>query len=982
MTGVDSTRLYGREREQAAITRLLADARAGHSRVLVIRGESGIGKTALLEYAAQQAPDMRLLRCGGIESEIELAFAGLHQLVWPLADRLDALTAAQAAALRGAVGLDATGGDRFLVATALLTLLAEAAEERPLLVVIDDAQWLDSSSADVLFFAARRLEAEPIAVLVSAREGAGEEFRSDGLPALEITGIGPADAEALLNTVPGHLAPHVRERLLAESNGNPLALLELSSSLSPAEREGHDALPAQLALTPRLQRVFHSRLRLLPEATRQLLVIAAAEESGDMSIVLAAASRLGLDISALAPAEEQGLLSVADHRVRFRHPLVRSAVYQGATFSDRVTAHRAIADVLDGTARQDRRAWHLAAAAIGYDEQAALALEQTADRARQRNGPGAAAAALERAASLSRHGTDRARRLILGARAALDAGQWSRTRYLLAEADAAEADPVLRADAASIRGVLQYETVNLDTACRTLADGADAIRDHDADRAAALLTVAARMCWLEADQPRLALIRDRVLGLPGEPVGLNRRLALSMLGSELRTGATELDGFGGAAAQSLRVHGPDPWLWPPAIQAALVGEDTMARRLYTTAVQNLRESGAIGHLAQALAGLGYSESYLGLWGDAQVHASEGLRLSRETGQPGGVALCLALLARIAGAQGRADDCYALASEAREHAVAQGTLGAVEVTRWALGLLALGSGQHEEAFAQLAEIADPAAWPDRSLFAPIAVLDLIEAAILTGRTELAEHVLGEFTGWAQPRPTPWSRLVIHRSRALLSTGPEAERGFQEALAVPGAQLRRFPFARTQLLYGEWLRRNRRRRDARTQLRPALSTLAGMGATRWADRARTELRASGETVNSRAHTAFDALTPQELQITRLAARGLSNREIGAQLFLSPRTVGFHLYNAFPKLGVASRSGLRELQLEEITDASLTPTGQSRIHAMRRTISRRKLDTGLHAGDLAQNRWATRLSRHSKSVQGGVWRWHSALGSLSMA
>ncbi len=490
MTGVDGRRLYGREPEQAAITGLLADARAGRSRVLVLRGEAGIGKTTLLDYACEQAADMRLLRCNGVESEIELAFAGLHQLVWPVADRIDGLTTTQAAALRGAVGLNGTAGDRFGVATALLTLLADAAEERPLLVVVDDAQWLDSSSADVLLFAARRLEAEPIVLLFSARDGAGAQFRSEGLPAMQLTGIKPAAAAALLDHAAGHLVPHVREKLLAESNGNPLALLELSSTLSVAEREGRDTLPAQLALTPRLQRAFQDRLTVLPEPTRQLLLLVAAEESGDMGVVMAAASGLGLDIRTLTPAEEHGLISAGDYRMKFRHPLVRSAVYQGAAFSDRIAAHQALANVLDGTAQRDRRAWHLAAATIGYDEQAALALEQTADRARHRNGPGAAAAALERAASLSPDDGDRVRRLVKGARAALDAGQRSRTRHLLAQGDAIDAAPVLRAEMAFIRGVQQYETVNLDTACRTLLDGAEAARDSDPDSAATLLTAA------------------------------------------------------------------------------------------------------------------------------------------------------------------------------------------------------------------------------------------------------------------------------------------------------------------------------------------------------------------------------------------------------------------------------------------------------------------------------------------------------------
>jgi DNA-binding CsgD family transcriptional regulator len=467
------------------------------------------------------------------------------------------------------------------------------------------------------------------------------------------------------------------------------------------------------------------------------------------------------------------------------------------------------------------------------------------------------------------------------------------------------------------RGALQYELVNLETAWHTLVDAAEDVRDHDADAAAMLLTVAARMCWLEANQPRLAVVGQRVLSLPGPPRSLGCRLALSMLGPELPRDRVPQGGFAAAAEESLRVHGPNPWLWPPGIMADLIGEDIVARRLYTTAVDRLRESGTVGQLAQALVGLGYSESYLGLWGDAQVHASEGLRLSVETRQPGGAALCQALLARVAGAQGRSDDCRRLAGQAREHAAAHGNLGAVDVTRWGLGLLALGAGRHEEAFAHLAEIADPGAWPDGSLFAPVAVLDLIEAAILTGRTELARHVLAEFTRWAAPYATPWSQLVVHRSRAMLGGGAEAEREFQAALAVPGAQLRRFEFARTQLLYGEWLRRERRRRDARDQLRAALNTLTSIGATAWAERARAEVRASGETVRAHAYTAFDTLTPQELQITRLAARGLSNREIGAQLFLSPRTVGFHLYNAFPKLGVASRSDLRGLQLEEVAE-----------------------------------------------------------------
>jgi DNA-binding CsgD family transcriptional regulator len=911
--------LYGREREQSAIAAILADARAGRSRVLVLRGEAGIGKTALLEHGCQQATGMRVLRCVGVESEIELAFAGLHQLVWPLTERIENLTSGQASALRGAVGMGGAAGDRFGVATALLTLLADAADEQPLLVTVDDAQWLDTSSADALLFAARRLEAEPIALLLAVRDGAAAEFRSDGLPGMQVGGIMPAAATALLDARAGHLAAHVREKLLADSGGNPLALLELSSALSPQERTGQDVLPARLALTPRLQRTFHDRLQRLPQQTRRLLLVAAAEESGDMALVLAAGARLGLGVETLAPAEEQGLIMVDERRVRFRHPLVRSAIYQGATFSDRIGAHRVLADVLAGQAQLDRHAWHLAAATVGYDEPAAAALEQTADRAGQRNGPGAAAAALERAAGLSPHPPDRARRLVKGALAALEAGQWGRVRQLLGEGRQLSDDPLLLADIAFISGMLRFETVDLDAACATLVEGADAVREHHSDGAALLLTAAARMCWLSADRPGLTAIGEQILSLPGRTDSLARRLALSMLGAELPAGQAPSGGFMLAAEQWLSERGPLPWLWPPGLQACQVGEDVAARRLYVSAVDSLRTSGGVGHLAQALVGLGYSESYLGLWADAQVHATEGLRLSRDTQQSGGVALCLALLSRIAGAQGRGEDCRRLADEARQHAAAQGSLGVVDVTRWALGLLALGEGRPEEAFGHLAEIAEPAAWPGRSLFAPIAVLDLIEAAISTGRTDLARHVTAELGVWSRPYAPPWSQLTIHRSQALLADGAaETEAGYRAALAVPGAQLRRFEFARTQLLYGEWLRRRKRRREAREQLRAALTTLSGMGAAPWAERAGAELRATGETIRARAAAAFDTLTPQELQIARLAARGLSNREIGAQLFLSPRTVGFHLYNAFPKLGVASRSDLRELQLEDSTPA----------------------------------------------------------------
>jgi DNA-binding CsgD family transcriptional regulator len=901
--------VYGRSKERAAVRQLVTEAREGRGRTLVIRGEAGIGKSTLLEDAADQAEGMRVLRCTGVEAETELAFAGLHQLVWPLEGRLDRLPAVQAAALRGAMGLGEPSGDRFLVAIALLGLLDEVAEERPVLVLVDDAQWLDTPSADTFLFVARRLEAEPAAVIFAAREGAAREFHAAGLPDLLLQGLEPAAAGQLLDAQDPGLAPSVRERLIEETEGNPLALLDLGSSLTPEERGGRDVLPRQLPLGSRLQQAYLERVRQLPEATQRLLLIAAAEPSNDITVVLAAAGELEMGVEAMGPAEGSGLILVDDRKVRFRHPLVRSAIYRGARFSDRLTVHRALAEVID---EEDRRAWHQAAATVGHDDQVAAALEGSAGRAEGRGGPAAAAVAFERAAALTLAEEDRARRLTRAARAAFDASQWTRSHRLLDEADRLRSDPQVRADAHFSRGLLHFQTASLDVACATLLRGAEEVQGAVPDRSALMLAAAARMAWYGDEKPRLDEVRRHVLALPLPEDALPRRLAVSLAGRTMEEDSNPAGGYLAAAFEYLERFGPSVWVWPPAILADLAGELREAQRLYHRAASRLRSAGAIGQLAQALFPLALVEMYSGQWQDSVVHATEALELSHETGDLASSGLALGILSRIAGAQGRADECRALALEGLRQAKAQGARIVVSDIAWSLAGLELSQGRFEQAFGELVVVARPEAWPDGRLFAPVVAADLVEASVHTGRLEVASRVVEAMERWIERPAPPWARVSAHRGRAQLSDGEAARGEFEAALAVPGADDRPFELAQTRLAYGEWLRRRRLKTDARGELRAALEVFAELGARPWAERASAELRATGVSVARRDPALLDRLTPQELQIGRLGAQGLSNRDIAGQLFLSPRTVGFHLSNVFAKLGIASRGELRGLNL----------------------------------------------------------------------
>jgi DNA-binding CsgD family transcriptional regulator len=902
--------VVGRDSELAILRGLLNAAQQGHGGGLVVYGEPGIGRSTLLDTAAEIGQGMMVLRCAGVESETELAFAGLHQLTWPLVDRLDSIPATQATALRGAIGLGEPSGDRLLVGIALLTLLAVVAEERPVLVLVDDAQWLDAPSADALVFVGRRLKMESIAMLFAARTGALHEFGAPGLPEMTLERLPDEAAAELLKTLDPDVAPLVRQRLVSESEGNPLAVIELSKLLSPDERHGRDDLPNQLPLSSRLQHAYLDRVHRLPDATQRLLLVAAADPSSDISAVLPAGRAMNIGMEAIGPAEEAGLIVTDDRKIRFRHPLVRSAIYGGANFNERVAAHRALAEVADEEALQ---AWHLAAATIGHDEDVAAALERSAERAEARSGPAAAAAMLERAAALSPKEVDRSRRLVHAASAAFKAGQLPRTHHLLDEAEQIERSPDVQAHLHLTRGLTYAQSATVDTATVTFLQGAGEVSSLAPEGAALLLAAAASSAWYTDEEARLDEVWKAIKALPVADDALPKRLAASLSGPTIHR-TVELPG--GLFQASLEAHAQlpiSPWAWPSPIGVNMAGDLFTAHRLYRRLAAGLRASGAVGQLAQAWTMLAIVELFIGHWSDAAMHASEVDQL-RETGDVASTASALAVLSRIAGAQGRADECRRLAAEAVRLGTDRGAIAVVAAAGWSLAGLETSEGRCEEAFLHLDPGARSDRWPDGSLVAPSFAADLVDVCWRTGRTATAERVVETMESWVRGHAPPWAHVAAHRGRALLSTGERALDEFGAAASVSGGDEHPFELAQTRLLYGESLRRQRYKTEARRQLRAAIEVFTELGARPWAERGQAELRATGISVANRRPGPSEQLTPQELQIARLCARGMSNRDIGGQLFLSPRTVGFHLSNVFAKLGIASRNELRGMKLEE--------------------------------------------------------------------
>jgi DNA-binding CsgD family transcriptional regulator len=919
--------LHGRSAETARIDVLLAAARHGRSGALVIRGEAGVGKTALLDYAAAAA-GMRVLRGTGIESETELPFAALQLLLRPGLGRLDVLPPPQAQALRGAFGLAGTpGADRFLIGLATLSLLAELAGDATLLCVVDDAHWLDRASADALQFAARRLGSEGVVLLVSARE---DGFETPGLPELTLGRLDREASRALLAECAPGLPPALADRVLAEADGNPLALLELPAALSgsskvPVALAASLELPGPLPLPRRLQQSYYRQVAALPAPTRTFLLVAAAEETGDLSLVRRAAQALGVPAAAADAAEQSGLIAVPASHVAFRHPLVRAAVYQGATSAERGAAHAALAGALDdplaGYPDADRRAWHLAAAAAGPDERVAAALEQAADRARQRLGHAAAAAALERAARLSPAQPDRARRLIAAAGAALDAGRPDAATALADQGQPLTTNPGALAEIARVRAWVAMERGAMHRVHEFVVAGAGPLAGSDPAAAAAMLRLGAVAGWWAGDAKLVQDAADRMTGLG--------RSELIPGPGALQAMADLLAGRPAAAVPRLaevvaavRRDGPEELAvrFYAANMALLIGDFDSARDLMLSTAQACRTQGVIRFLAPLSLGLSCTNFCLTRFRAATESATEGLRLAQDTGQPvreAGLYSMLALLAAIAGDEPR---CAELAASALRQFAAEEVANVSTMAEWALALLDLGLGRYGAALNRFEMTATGALrhYIQPILFAP----DQIEAAVRFGPAgngaDRAAEPLGRFTAWAGATGQLWARAVLHRCQALTQEGdPEAH--YREALRLHAVSGRAFEHGRTELLYGEWLRRDRRGTDARAHLRTALALFDRTGAAPWAERARAELRAAGEPVaaGAPAPDRLSLLTPQELQVVRLAASGATNRDIAAQLFISPRTVSHHLYRAFPKLGVTNRTALARLDLSGADD-----------------------------------------------------------------
>ena len=916
--------MIGRADERAVLERLLVDARSGRSGALVLSGEPGVGKSVLLAHAVERADGMRVVRAVGVETEIDLAFAGLDQLVRPVLPLAKRLPARQADALLGALGqTDRASQDRFLVAAATLSLLSEAAEDGPLLCVVDDAQWLDQPSVEALAFAARRLEAEGIAFLAATREG-----RWPGLPWLRLGGLGRADAAELLRERAGEVPPDVRDRLVEETGGNPLALVELVGALSREQLGGTEPLPRPLPLTPRVNEAFLARVGMLPDASRTLLLVAAADDTADPAVVFRAAASLGVVPDALEAVERAGLASVdAGGRIAFRHPLVRASVYQGSTFASRLAAHKALAGALDGDEHAERRVWHLASMAIGPDEQVARDLERSAERSRRRGGYAVAAAALERAAELTPARADRGRLLVAAAQAAFQAGQADRAAGLTVRAEPLVDDPDAANELAWLRGRVEFARGSATTAHALLVAAARGMAERDPRAAAAVLIEAARAAWNAYDRERYgeATALLAALELPvGDPLAPVVATADAI--------ADFVDGRPGDAVTRMR-RGIEAWL-PLAmaeqasgqdqefVEASLAltgftrvtGDDARGLELGTSAVAECRARGLVAWLPWALVNLSMTEATAGRHSAAVVSGTEGLRLAKDLDLPMAICGSDASLAWVAAVRGEEERCRQLATEAVELAETHHLAGIAVIATWALGLLELSLGRPEQAFDRLSDpVKGPLAVPTvRCLMTP----DLVEAAVRVGHEGDLEDTLDWFDEWASATGQPVARAAVHRCLALVDR-EGAEAHFLEALRLhqqAGPQHRPFDRARTHLLYGQWLRRARRRMDARTQLSGAHETFERLGATPWAERAATELRATGQTVSRRDAPAV-RLTPQETQVVRLVAEGGSNQEVAAQLFLSPRTVAYHLYKAFPKLGVTSRAELARLELDAL-------------------------------------------------------------------
>ena len=900
-------KLIDRQAERGVLEGLLEAIRAGESRALVVSGEAGVGKTALLEYLSQQASGCRLARAAGVQSEMELPFAGLHQLCAPMLDNLPHLPRPQREALRTAFGISAgSAPDRFLVGLAVLSLLSDAAEQQPLVCVVDDEQWLDRASAHVLGFVARRLVAESVGLIFAARVPSSELM---GLPELAVEGLSESDARALLDAaLAGPVDSPVLDRIVAETRGNPLALLELSRAVTPQQVAGGFWLPGAVRLSGGIEEHFRQRIEALPTQTRRLLLIAAAEPVGDPALLWRAAAQMEIDAAAAVPAVEANLVEVGS-RVRFRHPLVRSVVYGSALPQERREVHAALGDATDLQRDADRRAWHRANAAPGPDEEVAEELERSAGRARARGGLAAAAAFLERATVLSVGSPRRTERALAAASAKIKAGEFAAARDLLSVAESGSPD--------------DFQQARIDLMEAELA----LLTNRGSDAPSLLLKAARRLESIDADLSRATYLQALSSGYfagrlatGGGAVEVARAAATTPPPTHApRASDFLLDGLvahynSGYDAglpilrkglQAFSAGMPDDeelrWHWVAGIVARHVWDDERWHSLSERHVQLARSVGALSELPVAL----NSRAFMLLFAGDLTGAAALIQELQPAIEATGTRLAPYAALGLAVLSGRSGEANALIENIIRDVTPRGEGIGLTVVDWAHAVLNNALGNYQEALRSAARSTGYL----REMTAPTwAMAELIEAATRSGQDDVAADALARLADTTSVSDTDWGRGIEARSRALLSEGDTAEHLYREAIDHLSRCRVRADLARAHLLYGEWLRRQRRRVDARTELGIALEMLESMGMEAFAERARRELQATGEKARKRAiSTSNEGLTPQEWQVARLARDGLSNPEIGARLFISARTVQYHLRKVFAKLGINSRSQL---------------------------------------------------------------------------
>ncbi|MFG2357363.1 AAA family ATPase [Streptomyces sp. NPDC048521] len=909
MSGNGPERLRGRRRECDALDDVVSEVEAGRSAVLVLRGDAGIGKSALLDHLAARVVGHRVARGAGAESEMELPFAGLHQLCAPFLGRVSSLPPPQREALATAFGLS-TGPppDRFLVGLAVLGLLTEVAAEQPLFCLVDDAQWLDRVSAHTLAFVARRMLAEPLALIFATREQRGRDELA-GLPELRVDGLNDTDARALLDAAAGGpMDERIRDRVLAEARGNPLALLELPHGRIETGPADVLDLPDPGPVTSRIERSYLARVRSLPTATQQLLLIAAAEPVGDATLLRRAAERLDISPGAAGPAVTAGLLDIGA-LVRFRHPLLRSAIYRSAGLAELRETHRVLAEVTDPVLDPDRRAWHLARATVRPDEAIAAELESSAERALARGGTAAAAEFLAHAAVLTPHPRRKATRALAAAQAKLRAGAPAAARDLLALAGSGVLDELGRARVDLLQAQIAFASSRGDEALPLLLATARRLVPLDVGlaRETFLDTLSAAMfagrLASGANVREVAAAARKTLPPVTRPPR-TADLLLDALTTRFTDGYRDAVRVSREAVRALRRE-TDPeevlrWSWPASALAAEMWDDEGWTELVTRHVRTARAVGALTELPLALNSRVVVHTCAGELDAAALLVAEMARVQEAVGSsfaPHGTMT-------LAAWQGREREAAPLIGAGMDDAVHRGEGLGVAVARRAAAVLHNGLGRYEEAF-DAARVASAHQWD--LVAANWGLVELVEAGVRSGRHDAAEAALVRLARATDAAGTDWALGLQARSRALLSRGDAAEELYHEAIERLGRTRVRVESARAHLLYGEWLRRESRRADARERLRAAHALFTEFGAAAFAERAVRELRATGETVTRRDGVATATLTAQERQIAHLAREGLTNSEIGAQLFLSPHTVEWHLRKVYAKLGITSRRHL---------------------------------------------------------------------------